>query len=550
MAVGEINARPTKKEDKAECENTPLVLHLGVFFDGSSPKTCISSSLSSLYTPPNDEIHKRMTMTIGPCECPSLEQQCDIEKLQEFGSEVGEILNMAFNKAQNLLTVYLANAENITVEIDTFCVEDGFFTASLFCEVIEPGCYDEKPFYAEHAVADLTSGIFEDLRMRGATIKLNSFTTFQLPPDENNIANRPIIKSESKTKPSKETELNHSTVSNYSAPDKTNYEYIRSNEDKSLWFIKNQGAKYEGLYSNLCTAKEWLENTALTCDIVAISTSITGIGLPAGAVAEVVSMGASGLSAIVCFTLATMDSVNGDEDSKQEHLVDATWNSVGAIPFGTIIAKAGKGAKFTTKVSSVSLKPVNNVVEMYPSRPKLTVKEGGKPLSESTQIKTDTVGESASKAHLSVIQGGKRDQIILKQANGSDIVVTDINSTKNLVVLDSIDDFRPINYFSITQSSQLSIDAGSHFVSNSAHRISKNDSIFTKAKSSEYPEPIKPVEDVDSIPPADNNVVAMSGDSTRLKHIKDSLEHELEYMAMLNKRFIQTICKKKNINIE
>ena len=54
-----------------------------------------------------------MTMTIGPCECPSLEQQCDIEKLQEFGSEVGEILNMAFNKAQNLLTVYLANAENI-----------------------------------------------------------------------------------------------------------------------------------------------------------------------------------------------------------------------------------------------------------------------------------------------------------------------------------------------------------------------------------------------------------------------------------------------------
>ena len=146
MAIGEINAEIAKTMNKTERENSPIIIHLGVFFDGSSPNTCKSSSIASFYDPPKDEIHKRFTIAIGPCESPTIEQQFDTEKLEDFSIEVGEVLHSVFDRANNLLSVYIHNADCVTIEIDTFSIEDGFLTASLFCEVIEPGCYEKNLF--------------------------------------------------------------------------------------------------------------------------------------------------------------------------------------------------------------------------------------------------------------------------------------------------------------------------------------------------------------------------------------------------------------------
>jgi len=495
MSACEIKAQAAKTAEKTEREDTALVIHLGVFFDGSSRDTFKSAILSSLYSPPQDDTHKKLTMSVSPGVRVKIEQQFDPEGIEKFGETLGEELYSIFKRLRQLLSPYLENAGSLSVEIDTFCVEDGFFTASLFCEIIEPNCFDKKPMYAQIAMADLAGGtVFDDIRMRGGNIIMNSFTTFQLPPNEEGL-----VKSTSGETPQKQdkkgeaetvvkNEGNGNTDYIYQEQSKSNYEYIRRKDGngETLFFdIKIQGAKYEGLYSNLCTAKEWLENAALACDIVALSTSLSGIGLPAGAVAEVLSMGASGLSAVVCFTLAGMDAINKDEESKREHIADAGWDAVGAIPFGSLLAKTGKGAKFSTNVKSVNVKSIisadtivgtpgltNKVTKLHPDQPYLKVIDGG------NQGSANAVREATSRSNFSVIQGGKQEQKVLKQVGGADILVSDTSINSHLTVVNSIDGFRPINYFSIPISSQVSINAGSHITGHTAHRLSKNDSIF------------------------------------------------------------------------
>ncbi len=500
MPAGEINAKLSRTEEKTEREDSELVIHLGVFFDGSSHDTFKSAVLSSHYSPPQDDMHKKLTISVSPGVCVKIEQQFDPEGIEEFGKTLGEELYYTFKRLRQLISPFLENASSLSIEIDTFCVEDGFFSASMFCEIIEPNSFDEKPIYAEIAMADLKEGtVFDDVRIRGGKIILNSFTTFQLPPDEYGIG-KSTSDETCKQKVNKQRDIipkNNEFIENSDSgleiQSKTNYEYIRHKDSKggNLFFdIKIQGAKYEGLYSNLCTAKEWLENAALTCDIVAISTSLSGIGLPAGAVAEVVSMSASGLSAVVCFTLAGMDAINKDDETKREHMKDAIWDSVGAIPIPStsLLAKTGKGAKFSTNVVSVNIKSTirtdtivkthsqtNKVAKLHPNQPYLKGIDGGSQSSTNNSLK-----EITFRPNLSVMHGGKQEQRVLKQVGGPDILVSDTSINKNLLVVNGIEEFRPINYFSIPISSQVSINASSHITSHLAQKIGDNSAIIHK----------------------------------------------------------------------
>jgi len=583
MAIGEIKAKELEIQEKDEKENSPIIVHLGVFFDSANLHASNCTQLVTLYSPPEDETNRKYTIVISPGECPTVDEQFDVDALNEFGKRLGDVLYHTFDRLNEILSGYFSNASDLTIEIDTFCVEDGFFSASLFCEAIEPGCYDAKPPYAEMALAVVQGGgILDDLRMRGATIILHSFTTFQVAP-ETTIKTDTAMQANlehGKSREIRKTDRNRignsnsiSNINNYQEveleydyginPRNDKYEYIRSSEDKSHWYIKIKTAKYEGIYSNLCTAKDWLENIALTADIAAISTSITGIGLPAGAVAEVISMGASGVSAIVCVSLAAMDIVNGDNDSRNAHLWDIGFNAVGALPFGTLIAKGAKGAKFSTKVSSVHLKNLNvvNTKSAKSNVSKAVVSSIDEKASNivnfpSSRISVDNVADSlnnTSKGVDEVLDAAKssnvtymseyraqtkvtkQEQQYLRQANGPDILVTKTSYESEGVIFDSVDKFRSVNYVSFPTWSRVS-----RGVTHGAQNISsKNNSIFG----------VKKIDSINSQNPVDFNLDKMHGQE-RIINIKTSREEAAKFLHELQVKFVKLICKITNLSID
>lgn len=475
----EINAEQYPKDELVELENCHLTIHIGVFFGGNADYPIQSTWVASNYDIEEDECNRKYTVVINESVYPTVEEQFDENGMMSFGNRMGAVLYDVFNRLHNLLSGYLSFASNLTIEIDTFCIEEGFFCASMFCEAVQKGCFDEVPQYAPYALCDvLGGGIFEDLRMRGAKITLNSFTTFQTMPD---------VKTDSKQSTKEKSYKQKKDISQSRIKANTSHvqfeelqyydssEYIRMEDNYSLFKISVQKSRFEGLYSKLCNVSEWLENTALACDIVAVASSLSLVGAIEGAVCEVASMGLNAINVVVCFTLAGMASVDGNIEARNQHLENAGWNAVGALPLGSIIAKSAKSVKFFTKKNTVKLldnasKSVcegKNIAKLHPKEPYL------KGLDTNHTNKVSNVVEKSERPQLKVIQGGKIEGVWVKVANGSEVFVPKITYQSNNVSLNSIREFGSFSNFNIYSNSIRAIGDGGPTINQVANNMTQ-----------------------------------------------------------------------------
>ena len=477
----ETKALIQAKKDVLELENCQLTIHIGVFFGGSSEYPIQGTWVASNYDIEENECNRKYTIVINDSVYPTTEEQFDEDGMMAFGNRMGAMLYNVFNRLHNLLSGYLSFASNLSIEIDTFCIEEGFFCASMFCEAVQKGCFDELPQYAPYALSDvLGGGILEDLRMRGAKITLNSFTTFQTMPD---------VKTDGKQK-EKNTYKQKKDISqppikekaSITQPEESQYydnpEYIRMEEDYSLFKISIQKSRFEGLYSKLCNISEWLENTALACDIVAVASSLSLVGAIEGAVCEVASMGLNAINVVVCFTLAGMASVDGNVEARNQHLENAGWNAVGALPLGSIIAKSAKNVKFFMKKNTVKLldntsKSVSKGEKITKLHPKETYL---KVLDTNVTNKTSDVISKSERPQLKVIQGGKMEGEWVKVANGSEVFVPKITYQSNNVFFDSMSSIGGIgsfNNFGFYSNSIRAIGDGGATINQLANNMSQ-----------------------------------------------------------------------------
>lgn len=520
----EINGEQYAKEELVELENCHLNIHIGVFFGGSADYPIQGTWVASNYDIEEDDCNRKYTIVINDSVFPTVEEQLDEDGMMSFGNRIGEMLYDAFNRLHNLLSGYLSFASNLSIEIDTFCIEEGFFCASMFCEAIQKGCFDELPLYAPYALCDVLGGcILEDLRMRGAKITLNSFTTFQTMPD---------VKTESKKSTKKEEALqtkkdisqshikaNASHVQSEELQYYDNPEYIRMEEDYSLFKISIQKSRFEGLYSKLCNVSEWLENTALACDIVAVASSLSLVGALEGAVCEVASMGLNAINVVVCFTLAGMASVDGNIEARKQHLESAGWNAVGALPLGSIIAKSAKSVKFFTKKNTVKLldnasKSVSEGEKITKLHPKETY------LKVIDTNKASNVITKSERPLLKVIQGGKIEGEWVKVANGSEVFVPNLTFQSSNVIFNSIDGIGPSTNFNLVgHSMQTAVDGGQKI--NSIFAVKKTDNNLDKLHGSEH--------------------------MLNIANINKKLQEYLACMFTTSKEFIN-LCKKNPLN--
>ena len=448
----EINAKQYTKDELVELENCHLTIHIGVFFGGNADYPIQSTWVASNYDIEEDECNRKYTIVINDSVYPTIEEQFDNDGMMSFGNRMGAVLYNTFNRFHDLLSGFLFFASNLSIKIDTFCIEEGFFCASMFCEAVQKGCFDELPLYAPYALCDvLGGGIFEDLRMRGAKITLNSFTTFQTMPD---------VKTDSKQSTKEKSYKQKKDISQSRIKENTSHvqseelqyydspEYIRMEENYSLFKISVQKSRFEGLYSKLCDVSEWLENTALACDIVAVASSLSLVGAIEGAVCEVASMGLNAINVVVCFTLAGMASVDGNIEARNQHLENAGWNAVGALPLGSIIAKSAKSVKFFVSKNSVKLldnasKNISESGKIAKLHPKETyLKEVDTHVSQVTNINL-----KSERPKLKVIQGGKMNGEWVKVANGSAIFLP--KPISDDIVMDSIESLSHNNYLFI-----------------------------------------------------------------------------------------------------
>lgn len=476
----EINGEQYAKEELVELENCHLNIHIGVFFGGSADYPIQGTWVASNYDIEEDDCNRKYTIVINDSVFPTVEEQFDEDGMMSFGNRIGEMLYDAFNRLHNLLSGYLSFASNLSIEIDTFCIEEGFFCASMFCEAIQKRCFDELPLYAPYALCDvLGGGILEDLRMRGAKITLNSFTTFQTMPDVKTDSKKSTKKEEAlqtkKDIPQSHTQANASHVQSEELQYYDNPEYIRMEEDYSLFKISVQKSRFEGLYSKLCNVSEWLENTALACDIVAVASSLSLVGAIEGAVCEVASMGLNAINVVVCFTLAGMASVDGNIEARNQHLENAGWNAVGALPLGSIIAKSAKSVKFFTKKNTVKLldnasKSVTEGEKITKLHPKETYV---KALDTNHTNKASNVATKSERPQLKVIQGGKMEGEWVKVANGSEVFVPKITYKSNNVVFDSIGRIGGLNHLNVYSSSMRFTVDGAHKINQVANNMAE-----------------------------------------------------------------------------
>lgn len=472
----EINAEQYPKDELVELENCHLTIHIGVFFGGNADYPIQSTWVASNYDIEEDECNRKYTVVINESVYPTVEEQFDENGMMSFGNRMGAVLYDVFNRLHNLLSGYLSFASNLSIEIDTFCIEEGFFCASMFCEAVQKGCFDELPQYAPYALCDvLGGGILEDLRMRGANITLNSFTTFQTMPNAKTDSKQSTKEKSYKQKKdisqlrikANTSHVQSEELQYYDSP-----EYIRMEEDYSLFKISVQKSRFEGLYSKLCNVSEWLEYTALACDIVAVASSLSLVGAMEGAVCEVASMGLNAINVVVCFTLAGMASVDGNIEARNQHLENAGWNAVGTLPLGSIIAKSAKSVKFFTKKNTIKLldnasKSVSEskkIAKLHPKEPYL------KGLDTNSTNNASKVVVKSKRPQLKVIQGGKMEGEWVKVANGSEVFVPKITYQSNNVFLNSFGEVGGVNNWGICNSSKnfvidgcQSINGGSIF---------------------------------------------------------------------------------------
>lgn len=445
-----IEAKEVAVKEPIQQKERPITIHLGVFFGGD--ETIQGTWLASNYEIQENEGNRKYTLVFTNSIYPSLEELFEEDGMETFGNRVGEMLDEAFSRLHSILSGYFLQASNLTIEIDTFCVEEGFFCASMFCEAIEHGCFNELPPYAKYALNFCGGcGILEDLRMRGTKVTLNSFTTFQTMPDVAPQEDNPsLLKKKTNKDSTKDSKVKkvHSAPSSYDANQyKKGTEYITANEEMTSFKISVQKTRYEGLYSKLCNVEDWLENTALACDIVALSCAATGIGLAVGAACEVISMGLNGINFVVCFALAGMASVDGNTEARNEHLRDAGLNAIGTLPLGSIIGKTMKGAKFVTRKEP--LKIVENTIEPVAKKSNVIPLHTNylKPVESSTSnisrtaSKTIETNKINARSRLKVIEFERK-----KVGNGEDIITTKVTSISNDVFLNS-NGFVSVNNF-------------------------------------------------------------------------------------------------------
>lgn len=497
-AKSTIDAKGTEVVKPNQQEECPITIHLGVFFGGDD--SIQGTWLASNYEIQEDERNRKYTVVFTNSIYPSMEELFEEDGMESFGNRVGEMLYEVFSRLHGILSGYFSQASNLTIEIDSFCVEEGFFCASMFCEAIEHGCFDNLPPYAEYALNYCGGcGILEDLRMRGTKVTLNSFTTFQTMPDASPQEKKTSLREKKsdtihpkESKDSRGSKIHSKQYSYDENQDKKGAEYITANEDLTLFKISVQKARYEGLYSKLCNVEEWLENTALACDIVALSCASTGVGAAVGAVCEVLSMGLNGINVVVCFALAGMASVDGNTEARDEHLKDAGLNAIGALPLGSIIGKTMKGAKFVTKKETLKL--VEDTVEPVTKKSNVIPLHTNylKPVESSTSNISKTASKTKINAHtkLKVIEFERK-----KVANGADIITPKITSISNNVVLnlEPIGNFT--NYNNWGRVMGQSIRTGTDFSGSSG-------SIITEAKK---------VEETQKVQKVDNDTKKMEG---------------------------------------
>lgn len=455
-----IKAKTIEVVKPCQHEECSIIIHLGMFFGGNSEYPIQGTWLASNYDIEEDECNRKYTIVINDSVFPTIEEQFGKDGMISFGKRISAVLYNVFKQLHNLLSGYLSFASNLSIYIDTFCIEEGFFCASMFCEAIQKGCFDELPQYAPYALCDaLEGGILEDLRMRGAKITLNSFTTFQTMPDvktdrkQSTKEKKPYKQKKDISQPhikEKSSLVHFEELQYYENP-----EYIRMEEDYSLFKISIQKSRFEGLYSKLCNVSEWLENTALACDIVAVASSLSLVGAIEGAICEVVSMGLNAINVVVCFTLAGMASVDGNMEARKQNLENAGWNAVGVLPLGSIIAKSVKSVKFVTKKNTIKLldnasqgvMESEKVAKLHPKETYLKV------LDTNVTNNASNVVYKSERPQLKVLQGGKIDGKWVKVANGSEIFVPNITFQSNNVVFNSIGGFGNFNNFSFYSSS-------------------------------------------------------------------------------------------------
>lgn len=461
----EINAEQYPKDELVELENCHLTIHIGVFFGGNADYPIQSTWVASNYNIEEDECNRKYTIVINDSVYPTIEEQFDNDGMMSFGNRMGAVLYDVFNRLHNLLSGYLSFASNLSIEIDTFCIEEGFFCASMFCEAIQKGCFDELPQYAPYALCDvLGGGILEDLRMRGAKITLNSFTTFQTMPDVKTDSKQSTKETSYKQKKDISQSRIKANTSHVQSEELQYYdspEYIRMEENYSLFKISVQKSRFEGLYSKLCNVSEWLENTALACDIVAVASSLSLVGAIEGAVCEVASMGLNAINVVVCFTLAGMASVDGNIEARNQQLENAGWNAVGALPLGSIIAKSAKSVKFFTKKEAVKLfnqaseniNRSNKIAKLHPKEPYL------KSLDTNNMNKASDIVSKNERLQLKVIKGGKMDGKWVKVVNGSEVFIPQITHQTNNIILNSIEGIGSVSHWGTSNSySRMVVD--------------------------------------------------------------------------------------------
>lgn len=550
---GEIAAKAPCVEDPSEKEECALTLHIGVFFDGSETSHAYSSLWASNYSPPTEDTHRRLTLIVNDCEVPSYDELV-YDGMEQYGLRLGDLMYYVFSRLHNLLSGYLQFASNLTVEIDTFATEEGFFAASIFCEAIESGCFDELPPYGEYALTDINgAGIIADLKMRGAKIELKSFTTFQI---QNNTSqtyevasteNKPTRKSKiginkkNANIPDSETAGQSDLSERFHADDVMPYdeeyinaEYITFNNEQSLFKLRVTKTEYPGSFSKLSTAVDWMENTALLCDIVGLTAGVTGIGLVVTVPCEFISCGLSGLSAIACFGLSSMAKIDGDEALAKEYQIRATFDAVGSIPVTGIIAKVGKGAKFATKKTTVGLveKSINSAptnVTKLPTRGKPALKgleTNPHPDVSSASAIQKSAEAAERRAQFSVLEGGMPQGRYLKVANGSTIFEPYFTSRPAGMVFDSIENFGFNNH--------LFIGSSNYYFG--AKATGRNVANYQRAASSSSNEKVEPIENIHAI---DNDYTKFSGDSQRYNVIGNIIKLGEIYLAGLRLRYLK-----------
>jgi len=542
MSSSTINAKNVQCEKPLEKDDISLIFHIGVFFDGSTSEQKLSSRLATNYEPEVSETIHKYTIVIPDAVTPNFDEHFDEDGAEKFGKRLAVVIEEVYRQLSNLLSGFYDRAPKSSIKLDVFCVEDGFFAASVLCEAITPNCFDNKPPYVDWAICDYVGGgILEDFRRLGADVEINSVTTFQIFGQRKDAKTasfgqyRRAKESETDKKrqgTNEEESVTKGLIPLSDGPDFDTDEPIKMSQDRTFFSIVVKDSSYPGLYSSLCDIEGTLENVALGLDIVALTLGATGIGLPVASVCEVFSMSLNGVNAIICVGLAGM--AGDDKELRDKHLQNAGWNAVGVIPFGSIIGKSAKGAKFACNrhivewsgsVTTASQKATKLEVD------KLHPKDGPyfKVIKNSTP-KVEKASEEAAltaRSNFKVIQGGKIEGEYKYKVNGAPEFVANKTFMPNVVV-NSTSGFRMNNYLNIG----LSGGGGS------AVRVGRSG---IKGAISQGDKKVEPVSNIKKV---EFNVQAMNSDSQRQNIIKVGIEYIRRYLAMLRfKKLLQEIRK-------